>query len=88
MTNDDSIKRVHKRVDKLQDLIDRLGIIIRGNGDGGAGMRGDIIGLDGRLTVVENHIKETKIWTRGLVMVGVVQVIGIIIILVQMLANK
>ena len=78
----DAIQRVHKRMDDIESKGDRLGEIVRGNGD--IGLRGWIIQLDGRLSTVETYIKESRIWTRALVIFGVGQIAGIVILLYQM----
>ena len=52
---------MHERVDGVEAKGDRLGEIVRGNGD--IGMRGKQIQLDGRINAIETYIKEQKVWT-------------------------
>ena len=75
MTDAATIKRIDKRVDGVEDNANRLGVIIRGNGDG--------IGMRAEVRMNTDFRKEIRNYVRAAVLMIMAEGIAVIIWLVS-----
>ena len=68
-----SAKRIHKRIDRVEQDYDGLDKVVRGNGD--AGMKGEIIDLKGRVGRFEDYVKDQKLWYRTIGIAVIIQLL-------------